>query len=169
MAIRGARVKQSEVGGRSPSKPSGPLEHVKKWVEKRGLLGKDADYGGMLGRAVIRLAKTFSGEGHSGMSARFARAYFNWAIDSFEGGSTHTMMLNDKDFEIAKKALKGRRSKSALGGDIDPDSEFGLVSESLLVDELEDGVPEQIVEALVLGDIGQLDDLTEIALPLEGE
>lgn len=80
------------------------LDHAKKWVTDRELLRKDSDYDGMLGRAVLRMAELFSSEGHSGMSARFARAYFNWLCDAYDG--LHTLMLNDEDYEKAKKVLE---------------------------------------------------------------
>ena len=78
-------------------------DHAKAWVKSHGLLDADADYGGMLGEAVIRMAETFSSEGHSGMSAQIARAAFNWLCDAWDG--LHTMMLNDADFEKARTAL----------------------------------------------------------------
>lgn len=79
------------------------LEHAQHWVESRGLLGDDSDYGGMLGEAVIRMAETFSGEGHSGMSARFARAYFNFVCDAWDG--MNTFILTDESAEKARAAL----------------------------------------------------------------
>jgi DNA adenine methylase len=108
-------------------KPEGKtfLEHATHWVRSRGLLDSDSDYDGMLGEAVLRLAKTFSEEGHSGMSAMAARTYFNWLMDAWDG--VNTITLNDEDLErvretlakqsvehIAKTWLKEKTSEPAL-------------------------------------------------------
>jgi hypothetical protein len=45
-------------------------------IKRAGLLSKDSDYGGMLGRSVLKLVKTFAGEGHSGFSAAMAIEVF---------------------------------------------------------------------------------------------
>ena len=82
------------------------MEHAIEWVETRHLLDTDSDYNGMLGAAVLRMARLFSSEGHSGMSAMYARAYFNWLCDAYDG--MHTMMLNDEDFKKAKATLAKR-------------------------------------------------------------
>lgn len=91
-------------------KPEGStfIEHCRNWVESRGLLDDDSDYAGMLGEAVLRMAEVFSKEGHSGMSAHYARAYFNWMCDAWDG--MNTMMLNDSDFAQARAAF----AKSAV-------------------------------------------------------
>ena len=82
------------------------LEHAQAWVEGRGLLDADADYGGMLGRAVLRMAETFSDEGHSGMSAQLARAAFNWLCDAWDG--LNTFMLTDESAAKARAVLQKR-------------------------------------------------------------
>ena len=51
-------------------------EHFKTELEKAGLFDKDSDYGGMVGKALMELCKTFSGQGHSVFSA-------NWVLDLF--------------------------------------------------------------------------------------
>jgi DNA adenine methylase len=83
--------------------PKNFLEHAQQWVKDRGLLDGDSDYGGMLGRAVLRMAELFSKEGHSGMSALYARAYFNFVCDAWEG--MHTWILNEKDNSKVKDLL----------------------------------------------------------------
>lgn len=45
-------------------------------MRRAGLFDKDSDYGGMLGDAVLKMVKTFSDEGHSGMSASMAIRIF---------------------------------------------------------------------------------------------
>jgi hypothetical protein len=79
-------------------------EHARAWVKSRGLLDKEADYGGELGKSILRLANSFSRDGHSGMSAILARAQFNFLCDAWDG--MHTLILNDKDFEKARTALE---------------------------------------------------------------
>lgn len=52
-------------------------EHFKKELDNAGLFDKDSDYNGMIGKAVMELCKTFSGQGHSGFSA-------NWVLSLFD-------------------------------------------------------------------------------------
>lgn len=78
-------------------------EHAKAWIKSRGLLDPESDYGGELGRAIQRMARVFSSENHSGMSALYARAYFSFLCDAWDG--MHTMILNDDDFARAKAAV----------------------------------------------------------------
>lgn len=44
-------------------------EHAVTELKRAGLLDDDADYGGALGPAVMRLINVFADDGHSGMSA----------------------------------------------------------------------------------------------------
>lgn len=46
--------------------------HAKKEMEIAGLFGKDSDYGGLLGEAVMKMVKVFADEGHTGLSANMA-------------------------------------------------------------------------------------------------
>ncbi len=55
-----------------------------KWLKKQGLFDKDGDYGGMLGKAVMRQIDVFSKEGHSGFSAALARIAFNQIFKDYE-------------------------------------------------------------------------------------
>jgi len=52
-------------------------DYFKKRVKELGLLDKDSDYNGMLGKAVLRLSETFAKEGHSGASAVMTMQIFN--------------------------------------------------------------------------------------------
>ena len=52
-------------------------EHFKKELDMAGLFDKDSDYNGMIGKALMELCKTFSGQGHSGFSA-------NWVLSLFD-------------------------------------------------------------------------------------
>jgi len=50
------------------------------WAEselrRAGLFDEDSDYDGMIGEEVLRLCKTFSGQGHSGFSAVMTASIF---------------------------------------------------------------------------------------------
>lgn len=88
------------------------LVFAEAWVDERGLEDPDSDYGGMLGKAVLEMARTFAAEGHSGTSALLARAYFNWLCDAWDGRKT--MILTPEDFDRAVSALE-KRELGALG------------------------------------------------------
>lgn len=50
--------------------------HAERELRLAGLFDKDADYGGMIAPAMMKLIKIFADEGHSGMSAA-------WSIQLF--------------------------------------------------------------------------------------
>ncbi|MFA4944895.1 MAG: hypothetical protein WC789_09375 [Lentisphaeria bacterium] len=56
---------------------SGFTEHCERELRLAGLFDAGADYGGMIGTAVMRLAWTHDAEGHSGMSSSIVRAVFH--------------------------------------------------------------------------------------------
>lgn len=89
-------------------------EHARSWVKARGLLDEGGEYGGELGRAIIRMANVFSREGHNGMSALLARAHFNFLCDAWDG--MHTMILNDADFQQARATLE--KAMTSLANDM---------------------------------------------------
>ncbi len=45
------------------------VKHAEKELKLAGLMDKDSDYNGELGKSVLKLVKEFSKQGHSGMSA----------------------------------------------------------------------------------------------------
>ena len=53
------------------------LERTKEQVKAKGLLDKDSDYGGALGKAIIELMEVFCKQGHSGASAGFVLEAFH--------------------------------------------------------------------------------------------
>lgn len=53
------------------------VAHAKEELTRAGLFSEDSDYGGMLGRAILKMVEVFASEGHSGMSANIALAAFN--------------------------------------------------------------------------------------------
>lgn len=53
------------------------VEHTKAELERAGLFDKDADYGDMMGKAVLELVTVFAKQGHSGFSASQCLALFN--------------------------------------------------------------------------------------------
>ena len=55
-------------------------EDAKRNLELAGLFKEDSDYGGMLGKAVMKLVETHLDEGHSGMSHEITLAVFNKVI-----------------------------------------------------------------------------------------
>ena len=55
-------------------------ENAKKNLEMAGLLDKDSDYGGMIGKAVLKLIDTHFDEGHSGMSHEYTLMIFNKVV-----------------------------------------------------------------------------------------
>ena len=71
----------------------GLVDHAESEVKRAGLLDKDADYGGMIGKAVLELMDTFSKQGHSGFSAQWVRELFN-KLSNYE---TLTPLTNESD------------------------------------------------------------------------
>lgn len=55
-------------------------EDAKKNLEMAGLFKEDSDYGGMLGKAVMKLVDTHFDEGHSGMSHEYTLMLFNKVV-----------------------------------------------------------------------------------------
>lgn len=53
------------------------VAHAKEELKRAGLMDKGSVYDGMLGKEALRLIKTFSGQGHSGMSAYFTVQIFD--------------------------------------------------------------------------------------------
>lgn len=52
------------------------IKHAKDELKRAGLFDKDADYGGMIAKAVMELMKVFSKQGHSGFSAPWVTELF---------------------------------------------------------------------------------------------
>ncbi len=80
-------------------------QHAEYELRKAGLFDKDADYGGMLGRAVMDIVKVFAKQGHSGFSAPYVVALFtkiaNW--------DTLTPITNDpEEWEDVSKYFDGK-------------------------------------------------------------
>ena len=53
------------------------LDFARDELTRAGLFGKDSDYGGMMGDAVMKMLEQFSDEGHSGTSASMAVSIFS--------------------------------------------------------------------------------------------
>ena len=67
---------------------SSPLQtYAYEWLDSRGLFDDDADYGGLLGEAILDLIKVFSKQGHSGFSAGLTREMFYRLLYDFESGT----------------------------------------------------------------------------------
>ena len=56
-------------------------KHAEDEMRRAGLYDKDADYGGMIPEAVMKLVKTHAAEGHSGGSHGLVMAIFNKVIN----------------------------------------------------------------------------------------
>ena len=52
------------------------LDYARRELKFAGLFEKDSDYGGALGKDVLKLVKVFAQQGHSGMSASMVLAAF---------------------------------------------------------------------------------------------
>jgi Inorganic Pyrophosphatase len=92
------------------------LAFAENWVERKGLLDPDADYGALIGEAVVELARAFGATGQQGMGALLTRAYFNVLADDFEGKAHRTMILTPQDFERAVAALDSTEKRAAPRG-----------------------------------------------------
>ena len=53
------------------------VEFGKDELDRVGLLDKDSDYDGMIGKAVLELLDTFAKQGHSGCSAQITTEVFD--------------------------------------------------------------------------------------------
>lgn len=52
------------------------IDHATAEIKRAGLDAPDADYDGMIGKAVLELVEVFSRQGHSGMSAQMTISLF---------------------------------------------------------------------------------------------
>ncbi len=53
------------------------VEYAKQELSIAGLFDKDADYDGMIGKAVLELVETFAAQDHSGFSANYVLEIFD--------------------------------------------------------------------------------------------
>lgn len=67
-------------------------EYFEKRVRKLGLLDKDSDYDGMIGKAILKMSKLFSKEGHSGFSGQMTMHIFNTLMGEWE---TQKLKIDD--------------------------------------------------------------------------
>lgn len=85
----------------------GNLErHAKEELKLAGLLDKDSDYNGMIGKAVLELVKTFSKQGHSGFSAQWTLDVFNQVV-SFKN-LTPIGKSKDEWMDVAEMTADGK-------------------------------------------------------------
>ena len=80
------------------------IDYAKNELQLAGLFGKDSDYDGMLGEAVLELVKVFAKQGHSGFSA-------NWTLDVFDKVARYkplTAIGKSKDEWIDQSEASGR-------------------------------------------------------------
>lgn len=53
------------------------VRHAEYELRRAGFYDKDSDYGGMIGKSVMKMVRVLSTEGHSGMSHIITMAVFN--------------------------------------------------------------------------------------------
>jgi len=71
-----------------------PLQsYAYEWLKSCGLFNEDADYDGMLGKAVMELVKVFSRQRHSGFSGMLAKEIFYRLLTDFEKGKDPVTVL----------------------------------------------------------------------------
>ena len=78
------------------------IERYKKELELAGLFGKDSDYGGMLGEAVLELCETLEKQGHSGCSVMmtvniFSRLIKESIISPLTGNADEWVEIAEED------------------------------------------------------------------------
>lgn len=64
------------------------INHATAELNKHGLMDKDADYDGELGKGVLELITLFASQGHSGMSAEMTIQLFERLARFKEIGSS---------------------------------------------------------------------------------
>ena len=85
------------------------VKHAEEEMRRAGLYSSDADYGGMIPEAVMKLVKVHAEEGHSGMSHALTLEVFNRVINF----KTLTPITTDPDEwqEIGKDMMpEGERT-----------------------------------------------------------
>lgn len=55
-------------------------QQAKESIKKAGLLDKDSDYEGLIGKALIELVEVFGKQGHSGFSATRVSSLFHQLV-----------------------------------------------------------------------------------------
>lgn len=75
-----------------PERDSNLVKHAEFELRRAGLFDKDADYGGMIGYAVMKMVQVVAAEGHSGMSHGLTMEIFNRVVNF----KTLTPITNDE-------------------------------------------------------------------------
>lgn len=91
------------------------VEHAEREMKLAGLYDADADYGGMIPEAVMKLVKVHSEEGHSGGSHGLVLQIFN-RVANFK---TLTPVTNDPAewFEVGNGTWQNNRQSSCFSED----------------------------------------------------
>ena len=92
------------------------VSYAKRELEIAGYFGEDSDYGGMLGNAVLELMRTFSKQGHSGMSAAITRELFNTVSQFKPLGDFYPTIKDSMDVD-GKGLLQSTRKSSVFSKD----------------------------------------------------
>lgn len=91
-------------------------------LQRAGLFDKNSDYEGMLGEAIMELVKSFSRQGHSGMSAAMTSEIFNrlasWkSLTSLTDDPDEWMELEEEMVAYPEMRWQSRRDPSCFSGD----------------------------------------------------
>ena len=91
------------------------VKHAEKEMKWAGLYDKDADYGGMIPAAVMKLVKAHSEEGHSGGSHSITMQIFNRVINF----KTLTPITDDPEewMQHADNTWQNKRQSSCFSTD----------------------------------------------------
>lgn len=100
--------------------------HWEVWAEaelqRAGLFDKDSDYEGMLGEAIMELVRSFSRQGHSGMSAAMTSEIFSrlssWKpLTPLTDDPNEWMELEEEMVGYPEMRFQSRRDPSCFSGD----------------------------------------------------
>jgi hypothetical protein len=126
-----------------------------KRVRELGLLDKDADYGGMIGKSILEISAVIATQGHSGQSMQWVRECLDRLFQEYETQPAPAMAgsAGFSSPELAQPAVanwrderKKRQSESTIGqparlGDFRPDPPSSNGTRSRAARELDAAFP----------------------------
>jgi hypothetical protein len=135
------------------------VEHAKTELEMAGLFDDDADYGGMVGRAVMDLIEVFAGQGHSGLSAAITLAAFDKVarFKNLKPITSDPAEWNDVSQASGRLMWQSKRDSTLFSND-GGQTWYSIEVEDGVVYRTEDG------RTLTEDDILEMDTLARLAL-----